>query len=423
MQLPRVLLLIVVPIGILMAGAGSFAYLKATKPELVAQPQPEKEWTVSAIPVEISDVRPTLDVFGQIVAGRSVELRPLVSGQIIRVGDDYVEGGIVAVGDLIAEIDPFDFEAAVAEAEAQLREAESRISEYESDIAAESALLKTSQRMQTLRQRDVNRREELLGRGAGSVKTLDDARMALAEAQRDRIGRDQTISRTKARLAQQQATVDRLRVVVDRTKRDLRNTRLTAPFPGFLTETNAAIGQQVSVGDRLARLVDANRLEARFHLTDQDFERLLGTNTQVRGQNASVIGRPVRVIWKIGQREIAFSANISRIAGEITANSGGVDLFAVIDDLGPDTSLRPGAFVSVEIIEEPYNQVATLPETAIDTDDQVFVIDGDRVRPAQVEVVRRLGETILVRGALASGDQVVAKLFDEIGPGAKVNTR
>ena len=76
--------------------------------------------TGSAVPVAIADVRPDLRLLGEVVAGRSVELRPLVSGRVIEVGENYVEGGTVREGELLVAIDRFEYESDVAEREAQL---------------------------------------------------------------------------------------------------------------------------------------------------------------------------------------------------------------------------------------------------------------------------------------------------------------
>ena len=90
----------------------------------------EKFWTVSAIPVQYGDYQPDLMLFGEIVAGRDIELRSLVAGQVIATGSAFREGGRVGLGELLVEIDPFEYQAALDEGRAQLNEAIARLAEY-----------------------------------------------------------------------------------------------------------------------------------------------------------------------------------------------------------------------------------------------------------------------------------------------------
>ena len=84
---------IVLPL-IILIGAVSFAgYLRATKPPVVRKPVQERVWVVAVSPISFKTVQPDLKLYGEVVAGRKVELRPLVSGRVIKVGTNFVTGG------------------------------------------------------------------------------------------------------------------------------------------------------------------------------------------------------------------------------------------------------------------------------------------------------------------------------------------
>ena len=209
--------------------------------------------------------------------------------------------------------------------------------------------------------------------------------------------------------------IKRLEAEVQQARRDLEETRLTAPFDGFLVDVGTEIGKRVSEGDRVARLIDANRLEARFHLSNAQFGRLREAD--------GYLDRPVRVVWRVGRAPLSFDAVIERISGEIDATSGGVDLFARIRDIAPEKSLRPGAFVEVYLTDRLYRNVVRLPESALYDEDTVYVAEGGRLKARRIEVLVRLGEDVLVRGAFEDGERVVTTRIPEIGPGLRVKVQ
>ena len=87
------------------------SYLKWTKPSVEPKPLTERAWTVSVIPAKIENIQPRIKLFGEIVSGRTIDLRPEVSGKIIQASPNLVEGGIVSEGEVIAHIDPFDYKS------------------------------------------------------------------------------------------------------------------------------------------------------------------------------------------------------------------------------------------------------------------------------------------------------------------------
>ena len=91
----KLFLKILVPVTVLsLAAAGAYALVKS-KPEPERRSAEEKSWVVEAETVLISDERPDLTLFGEVVAGRKVDMRPLIAGRIVAVGQNFVEGGIV----------------------------------------------------------------------------------------------------------------------------------------------------------------------------------------------------------------------------------------------------------------------------------------------------------------------------------------
>ena len=89
--------------------------------------------------------------------------------------------------------------------------------------------------------------------------------------------------------------------------------------------------------------------------------------------------------------------------------------------LGDAPGFLPGDFVTVEITEPPLDRVAVLPSTAIDAAGRVLVLgEEDRLETAEVTLVRRQGDDVIVRVRGLAGREVVAERTPFLGAGIGV---
>ncbi|MEC9347547.1 MAG: efflux RND transporter periplasmic adaptor subunit [Pseudomonadota bacterium] len=398
---------------VICAGIAGAAILIATKPELKPATPEERVWPVNVVMAERADHQPDMVVYGEIVAGRTAEMRALVAGTVVEVAGALRNGAPVHAGDLLIRIDPFEYEAAVTELKAQIAEARARVAEAEASRQSEAVSLGQDRQMQAVRERDLERTQSLHKRGNISDKALDQAKLELTLQQQTVARRDAAVKTAEARLAQQRATVDRLLVELQRAERNLEHTRLVAPFDGFLADVNAQIGQRLSVNDRVARLIGAGELEARGHLSDTQYGRLVA--------DGGLEGRPAKVAWRVGDRFMAYDAVVARTAAEIQAETGGVRFYARLVADGLDLPVRPGAFVRITLPDRRFADSVELPTEAVHDNAWVYVVgDGDRLEQRKVEVLARAGDGALVSGDMAGGEQVVVTRFNEMGPGVRV---
>jgi len=360
------------PLLILLATAGIVAMLVLTRPSMAPVEQAEIEWPVKVATARFEDLRPVLRLYGEIVAGRESELRALTPGPIVEVGENFREGGAVRQGELLLGVDPFDYEIALAELRAAAVEAQAQL---------------------RLKEQDMQRVESLFAEGNGSAQQRDTAALELVLAR---------------------AALERARAGERRAERDLADTRLTAPYDGVLVDVAANLGRQLSTTDRVARIVDPASLEASFPLSNEQYGRLLS--------EGSLTGRPVRIVWEIGEIELEREGRIERIGGEIAAASGGIRVFAGLLDTSVGTPLRPGAFVRIELEDRLYPRVAPVPDTALYGEDRVFVVEDGRLRTRQVELRGYDGDMMLLgaarENALRDGEQVVITQLREAGENA-----
>lgn len=404
---------VLAPLAVLMLAIGSFAGLKATKPDVPQRPQREQVWPVLVQSAEFADFQPQIRLYGKTIAGRKVDLRALVGGEIDEIGSGLREGGIVGAGDLLLRIDAFQYEGAQVEAKAKLAEARAKYREIEASIAAEQDALKRTKEQLVISRRDLERAIPLAQKGTVSQKAADDRRMIVSEREQALELRTSNMAVQQARADQQNAIISQLEWKVREAKRNLDDTRLNAPFDAYVSQVAAEAGRIVTANDPVATLLDRDWIEVRFTLTNAQYGRIVAHEGDVQG-------RIVDLVWRIGSEPVRYKAGIERVAAEISAETGGVDVYARVVTPRDPVPLRPGAFVEVLMTDRAYSNVVRLPQTAVYGGDTVYVVEDGLLAPRSVELVGASGVDVLVRGAFRPGEDIMTTRLSNAGAGLKV---
>jgi len=402
----------ILPVLILLAGIAIFAVLKATKPQTPLQDVAERSWSVAVQTVALEDIRPLVRSYGEIRAGREAELRAQVSGAVVSVHDELGDGASVRMGEVLVEIDDFDYVATRKERQADLQEAEARLVELQAMLTGEEKLLPLDKKQVALAARELERQRKLVKRAAVSKKAFDDAQLNLNTRRQNVLVREQTIARFQSQIVQAHSALERAETALSKAGRDVQDTKLTAPFDGFLTETDVTEGKQVSTSDRLGRLISLKRLEVSFHVSEAAYARLT--------QAEPLRGRTVDVRLRRGDREERFSGQVIRIDARVDAATGGRNVFATLSGLTLDTDLRPGVFVEVFVPDQTYQDVVALPKEALHEGGFVYVVKDERLHKRKVTIAVKDGERVLIAQGLDPGEPVCITRFAEMGAGVKV---
>ncbi|MCH9806964.1 MAG: efflux RND transporter periplasmic adaptor subunit [Alphaproteobacteria bacterium] len=401
------------PAIVIVAGYFGYDYLVATKPEPPVRPKQERAFTIQSATVKAATYQPQLTLFGSIVAGRQVDIRALVSGQIIETGETLREGGQVGEGDLLLKIDPIDYSTGLAELRAQLAETQAKVSEFESSLATVKQSLKYSREQLKIAKADLDRAKPLARRRAITERTVDDRRQAMLQRQLAADELENNLKVWEARIRQQQAAALRLENTIERAERRLAETVLTAPFSAYVTEVGAQVGRMVGSNDKVATLIDRNWIEARFNLTDRQFGRIVA-------KEGTLAGREITVQWKLGQTTFTYPAIVERIAARISSATGGVEVYARVKNPNKPIPLRPGAFVEIKVPDTTFENVFRVPATALYNGTTVFAVKDGRLQPRAVTLAAGIDEDLLVRGELSDGDRILVSRISTPGAGIKV---
>lgn len=355
----KLVLKIVLPIVIVAAALAAFMVMVMNRP-----PAPKIEPLRSVQAVEVQTVRRepakvTLPSQGIVEAERVTLVAAEVGGRVIRVSEKFNAGEPFEADEVMVEIDPADFEAAVTQAKAGLAEAK---------LALETEKARAEQVVKDW--------EKLAARENPTEFALRKPHVESAAAQ-----------------------VKAAESALTKANHDLERTRIRAPFRGRIRSTHTELGSVLAPGARVAEMFSTGRYEVRLPLSLDDFAfaRPLGGDDPV----------PVRLTATFGGREVHWDAVADRYEGEVERSSRTVVLVARLEEQAGDPLLQPGLFVRAQIDGQTLGGVVRVPRRAFLDENRLLVVDGkDQIRARTVKPLRGDGIDLLIEEGLIDGERV-----------------
>jgi RND family efflux transporter MFP subunit len=305
-------------------------------------------------------------------------IQPRVAGYIVK--QNYKEGALVRAGDVLFEIDPRPFKAALDQAKAQLAQAESQLAKATLDVERDAPLA---------------------------------AARAIAQSQFD--------TEKQAQLGAH-ALVLAAQASVEQAELNVEFTKVTSLVSGIAGIARVQIGNLVGPASVLTSVSQVNPIKAYFTVGEQlfvDFHRRFPTEQSVEDQRRRM---PLQLIFSDGSiyehtgrisfadREVNGATGTIRIAGEFP---------------NPNNLLRPGGFGRVRFSVRTETAAKLVPQRAVTELQggyQVAVVDGDNkvsIRP--VTVGERVENLWIVIKGLNAGERVVVEGLLKIRDGAAVS--
>ena len=331
-----------------------------------APPQPQAQ--VSVVVLHPQPVAITAELPGRVSANLIAEVRPQVNGIIkSRV---FKEGSEVKAGDLLYEIDPAPYQAALDSALAAQQKAEA---------AAVNAKIRA------------DRYNELLQRNAGSRQDADDANATYAQAQAD--------------VASTKASVETARI-------NLAYTKVTAPIEGRVDKSALTPGALVTANQATA-LTTIRKLDPINVDVTQSSTNLLRFRAAVDSGKLKFTGPNVAVKLKLdigaeckqsGKLEFA-EANIDETTGTFTVRA---------EFPNPERILLPGMFVRAVIQEGIAENSFLLPQRGVGRNTKgeatgKFVTAEGKVEERVLPTRRSIGNSWLVDTGVKDGDKLIVE--------------
>jgi membrane fusion protein (multidrug efflux system) len=343
-----------------------------------APPPPVPE--VAAVTVQPQQVVLTTELPGRTCAYLVAEIRPQVNGLIQK--RLFTEGADVKAGDVLYQIDPAPFQAALH--------------------TAQAALGRSQATLPSLRSR-VERYQGLLADHAVSQQDYDDAASALNQAEAD--------------IQYWQATVETARI-------NLGYAQVTAPISGRIGRSSVTDGALVTAYQPVA-LATIQQLDPIYVDVPQSTSELLRLQRRLADGRLNRDGanlEKVRLLLEDGT-EYPREGTLQFRDVTVDPTTGSFILRIVFPN--PQGVLLPGMFVRAVIKEGVHEQAILIPQQAVSRDLKgnpvTLIVDAEeKVQQRRLTLDRAIGDQWLVSSGLTSGARVLVEGMQKVRPGAAV---
>lgn len=371
----------------------------------------ERVFAVSVRPAELETVTPYLEAFGEVQSRRRLELRAALGGRVVSLSQDFEDGGTVTAGEMLVELDPADAQSALDRAKSDLLDAQFEERDAERSLLLAQDELKSAEAQAELRGRALQRQQDLQTRGVGAAASVEEAELAEATAQQSVLARRIALAQAESRVDQATTLLARAGIALEAAERDLEDMTIRARFGGTLTDVTLVEGRLVAANEKLAELVDPSALEVAFRVSTAQYVRLLDPS-------GDLINAPVTVSLEVTGTDLVASGQITRDSGSAGEGQTGRLVYARMEDA---SGFKPGDFVTVSVQEQPLENVVRMPSSALDSAGRVLVLGAeDRLEALPVQLVRRQGDEVLLRGEGLVGQEVVIGRTPLLGSGVRV---
>nr|WP_275659331.1 efflux RND transporter periplasmic adaptor subunit [Shewanella insulae] len=353
------------PIAVLVLGGGTFAVLASMKKP------PEEKPVVDNTPVvavEIIDKQPmtfSVNSYGVVNAKYETELVSQVTGEIVYLSDAFVRGGFVKKGQVLAKIDPSDYEAALIDAKAT--------------VASAKATL---------------------------VQEKAYGKVAAEEWKRIENGTPTELSLRKPQLAQEVARLNSSEAGLKRATRNLERTVIKAPYDALIESRHIGLGSYVSSGTQLGKLLSTEKAEIRLPLPDKEIRYLdnkgLGAQVMIKGNFAGESkawrGKIVRSEGVIDNR-----SRMTYLVAEV------LDPYGLEDDKQP---LRYGSYITAQIHGSQAQDVTTIARHLVVNDKVAIMTPENTLAFKSVDILRQQGTQVVIGDGLDDGMRLITSALD-----------
>jgi membrane fusion protein, multidrug efflux system len=367
-------------IAVLLAGLSTAAYFGIDTGSIpfFASPAPAPKAASPAIPVVASTVKRAdvpiyMNGLGTVQAFNSVVVKSRVDGQIVKI--HFTEGRDVKAGDLLVEIDPAPYEAALAQAKAN-------------KLKDEAQLVKA--------RLDLTRAAQLAQSGSGSRQALETA---------------------EASVGQFEASVKADQAAIDLAQNQLSYTRIRSPIDGRAGTRNVDAGNIVRSTDA-AGIVSVNQLHPIFVNFSLPADSLAAIRAKQKNSDVEVLAQD-------SNGALLATGKLSVIDNQINPATGTINYKATFDN--DDEVLWPGRFVNARVEVDVRRNVVAVPIMAVQQGPDgpyAFVVGEDRVIKKRVIKVGGVDRTTaVIDDGLVPGELVVIDGQYRIQAGSRVNAR
>ena len=351
-------------------GIGGIRFLIATKPRANRRPPVKMESFVRTADLQPENYTFSIPAMGTVIPARKISLEVPVAGEVIDMHPEFTEGGMLAKGTKILQINPKDYELAVQQKQRALADAEYayKLEQGHQDVARQEWSLLYG--------------DEVINEG------------------------ESDLALRKPHLEKVQVEIEAARAELQQSKINLKRTSLTAPFNALVLEKYVDLGSQVSPQERLADLVGTDTYWVRVSLP---VDRLKWIQIP---DNKQKTGSEVKIFYR---EENLKTGKVVRLLPDLSKEGRMARLLIEVNDpleLQAKEKKQPmlliGEYVRVAIKGEELHNIFRIPRSALRNDREVWIVDGESklaIRP--VKTIWRDEDSVIVKDGFKPGESLV----------------
>jgi RND family efflux transporter MFP subunit len=349
-----------------MGFAGFIALKKMKKPPVMAEIT-ERELPVRVVRVEPEKRDVIISGFGEIMSRSTVPLAVEVAGRITGVHDKLHVGGVMQKGEVLCSVNDED---------------------YRLDLDSAATRLKSLTRDLELARKEFTRQSGLY--------------------KKNRVGTQSGVEKAEQAVNAITSQLSQVRQASEFAKLKLSRCVLRAPFTGRITRVDVERGEYVTPGKALLTIVDDTDLEIEVPLDSREAVNWL--RFKPLQDSGSWFGLPEETACQITWTEKEEVQGTGRLDRVVRFDQKTRTLVVAVRlDAKTKTSvpLVQGMFCRVDITGKPLESVFVVPRQAVSFDNNVYVVEDNRLHTRKVTVARVQGDKAFIGKGLQKGDTVI----------------
>ncbi|MBU3022758.1 efflux RND transporter periplasmic adaptor subunit [Aestuariibacter sp. A3R04] len=343
------------------------------------KPLEKKDLLVEASPFYRQSASFVISSQGNVVPKSETRLSSQVSGQVVRIADVFVAGGMFNEGDVLAVLEQDDYQTEMKLAEAELAQAKAAL-------------------------------EEEIARGIVAEKEWRSVNSVVPPS----------LGLRKPQLAREQANVKAAEAKYERAKRNLARTEIRAPYDGIVIKRSIDIGQFIGTGTEVGTLYSTDVAEVRLPITESELAFI-----DINGNLQAAATVAIRAV--VAGETHQWQAKLVRTEGILDSGSRVIYAIAEVSDpynrsqSAHNRVLRFGQFVEASIASTQTQSLFVLPRSALRLDGTVLTVGKDNtLKIKDVDVARATAKQIYLRGGIDEGEKVILSVVPNPYDGMKL---
>jgi RND family efflux transporter MFP subunit len=399
--------------AVLLAAAGTIFILGRSKTtEAAVPPTPP---TVEVATVEQRDLPIDREWVGALDGLVNADIKAQVTGYLLR--QDYQEGSFVRQGQLLFEIDPRPFQAAVDQAAGQLAQARAQLAQAKAGLVQAQAQVETAEANQHRAQLDEDRYVPLVKEQAVTQQDFDNAHQTNQANQAQVAATKAQVETSKAQIEAGEAGIKAAQAALETAQVNLGFTKLTSLIDGIAGRATVQVGNLVGpAGNPVTSVSTLDPIRANFTVSEQEYLSLARADALHKLQ--------LKVILADGT-EYPHPGRFSFADRQVDPNTGTIQMTALFPNSG--NLLRPGQYAKVRALVGTDKGALLVPQPAVTElqgSYQVMVVGQDNhVTTRPVKTGERVGTMWAITQGLKPGETVVVVGAQALRSGAAVTPK